>query len=250
LTLAAWPSAAEAQHRFRRSGVRIGVGVGTYWPPYYQRPYWSPYPPYGYRYSPFEVWATLRLQVTPSEAQVFVDGYNAGEVDDYDGIFQRLRVPPGAHEITIYLEGYRTVRRALYLNPDTHQNIKLTMEPLGPGETSEPPPPPSRPAREPQSPGAPMRPAPTEPPQPPPARAPVEYFGAIALTVDPPDAEIYVDGERWTPAAGESRSLIRLREGRHRIEIRKEGYTTFSETVGIFRDTTMTLNVTLKRDGL
>lgn len=75
----------------------------------------------------------------------------------------------------------------------------------------------------------------------------MERFGAIALTVDPPDAEIYVDGARWTPPAGDSRWTLRLPEGRHQIEIRKPGYTTFSETVGVFRDRTMTLNVILKR---
>ncbi len=219
LSLAVWPAKADAQ--------------------------WGRYPRYGYRYAPADSWPAIRLQVTPREAAVFVDGYDAGEVDDFDGMFQRLRLPPGPHEITIYLDGYRTVRRALYLNPDTYQHIRLTLEPLGPGEQSEPPPPPARldPPQDPRR----LAPPPPDPVDPAPAPVPIPRLGVVALTVDPPDAEIYVDGERWAPASGESRWRIRLPEGRHQIEIRKEGFATFSETIGVFRDRTMTLNVTLKR---
>ena len=39
--------------------------------------------------------ASLRIEVKPKEAEVFVDGFYAGIVDDFDGTFQRLNVPPG-----------------------------------------------------------------------------------------------------------------------------------------------------------
>jgi len=35
------------------------------------------------------------------DAQVFVDGYYAGIVDDYDGVFQHLNLEPGTHRIEI-----------------------------------------------------------------------------------------------------------------------------------------------------
>ena len=54
--------------------------------------------------------ATVRTRVTPRDTQVFVDGYSAGPVDDFDGVFQRLQLIPGQHEITLYLPGYRTYR--------------------------------------------------------------------------------------------------------------------------------------------
>ena len=41
----------------------------------------------------------LRLQVTPRHAQVFVDGYYAGTVDDYDGTFQALKLEAGPYHI-------------------------------------------------------------------------------------------------------------------------------------------------------
>ena len=36
----------------------------------------------------------LRLKVKPRDAQVLVDGYFVGTVDDFDGVFQRLDLPP------------------------------------------------------------------------------------------------------------------------------------------------------------
>ena len=49
-----------------------------------------------------------RLEVRPREAQVFIDGYFVGAVDDFDGWAQRLYVAPGEHELAIYLKGHRT----------------------------------------------------------------------------------------------------------------------------------------------
>jgi len=43
----------------------------------------------------------LRLVVEPRDAQVFVDGFYAGMVDDFDGRFQRLKLAAGAHHIEI-----------------------------------------------------------------------------------------------------------------------------------------------------
>ena len=48
----------------------------------------------------------LKLKVTPSNAQVFVDGYFAGEVDEFDGTFQRLPLSAGTHRIEVRADGY------------------------------------------------------------------------------------------------------------------------------------------------
>src|SRR5690242_1834107 len=93
-----------------------------------------PFPPYRYAGS---IDSSVRIEVTPKTAQVFVDGYYAGIVDDFDGAFQRLHVQPGQHEITIYEEGFRTIRQNVYLMPDKTFHIKMKMEPLSPGETAE-----------------------------------------------------------------------------------------------------------------
>jgi len=52
-----------------------------------------PFPPY--RYPNIHADASVRLDVSPRDAEVYVDGYYAGVVDDFDGILQRLRVEPG-----------------------------------------------------------------------------------------------------------------------------------------------------------
>jgi hypothetical protein len=86
-----------------------------YWWSYYHYGYYGPYygPSYGYyggysrRYSDYGYdYGALRLKVKPREAQVYVDGYFAGVVDDYDGIFQKLRLREGGHRIELRAEGY------------------------------------------------------------------------------------------------------------------------------------------------
>ena len=91
------------------------------------------YPIYGGRYDNS---GSVRLQVSPSDAEVFVDGYFAGRVDDFDGVFQRLNIAPGEHEIQVYLAGYRPFTQRFYLQPGKSFNIKHAMEPLGPGEVA------------------------------------------------------------------------------------------------------------------
>jgi hypothetical protein len=49
---------------------------------------------------------SLRLKIKPREAEVYVDGYYVGIVDDFDGIFQRLHVETGSHRIEIRAPGY------------------------------------------------------------------------------------------------------------------------------------------------
>jgi hypothetical protein len=44
---------------------------------------------------------SLRLKVKPEGASVYVDGFSAGVVDDFDGAFQRLKLAPGPHHIEI-----------------------------------------------------------------------------------------------------------------------------------------------------
>jgi len=130
----------------------VVVVGGYYYHPYFYDPWFGPwgpwYPaPYAYGYYPYygPPEADLRLLVKPNKAEVYVDGYFAGIVDEFDGFFQRLHVPPGQHEITLRLEGYLTVHQKLYLPVNTTYKLHYNMEPLRPGETTEPapsPPPP------------------------------------------------------------------------------------------------------------
>ena len=79
--------------------------------------------------------SSVRLQVSPKEAEVYVDGYYAGRVDDFDGALQRLRLEPGGHEITLYLDGYRSVTQKVLLQPNGTFRVRETLQPLVAGDT-------------------------------------------------------------------------------------------------------------------
>jgi hypothetical protein len=90
-----------------------GFGFGGYYGSYYD-PWYSPYD-YGQYYSGD---GSLRLKVKPREATVYADGYYAGRVDDFDGVFQRLHIEPGPHRIEIRMDGYETLEFEVRLLPD------------------------------------------------------------------------------------------------------------------------------------
>ncbi len=273
LLVAGWSVPAEAQARRGRGRAVVVVGGGFYANPFwygypwfgYQYPIGYPYP-YGFRYA--EPDASVRLEVTPREAQVFVDGYYAGVVDDFDGVFQRLHVPPGEHEITLYLDGYRTVHQTVYLSADATFKIHYTMERLQPGDTPEPRPtpkeePPATAGPPPQAPqqGPPPVPGPRRgpagpagrrlPPPPPPHAGPpgggqASAYGTLAIRVQPGNATVLIDGERWEGPQGQERLLVELADGTHRVQIERDGYQTYSTDVTIRRGETTPLNVSLR----
>jgi hypothetical protein len=176
------------------------------------------------------------LQITPRSAQVYVDGQFAGLVDEFDGSFQRLNVEIGRHEIQVYQEGYRTLKREVLFTRGTTVKIEGALQPLAPGDPAEPIPAPApSTAQQYQSPRA-----------APPPRAPEQSgFGTLLVRVNPSDAVILVDGEVWERPAGESRFSIDLAEGPHQVEIRKDGYSPYVRTVDVHRGRAFTLNVSL-----
>ena len=261
------PATADAQIRHSR----VVVVGGYYYSPFFYDPFFSSWYgyPYPYGYYPFfaRPEADVRVLVTPKEAEVYVDGYYAGIVDDFNGVFQRLHVvPPGEHEITLHLQGYRTVTQKLYLAADSTYKLRYTMEKLGPGEVSEPPP--ARPAPPPQEAQTPPQPrmGPRQgvppmgrmpPPQPqgeppgpgqPPGPGAASNFGALVIQTQPAGAEILIDGQRWTGSEGGARLVVQLADGAHRVEIQKEGYRPYSAEVQVHRGETIPLNVSLSPD--
>lgn len=277
-----WPRSADAQRRVGRGSrgvvvVSVGPRYGLYNPWYQWGPY-GPYGPYGGPFGPYGPYggygygrwddqtSSLRLEVKPRESEVFVDGYRAGVVNDFDGVFQRLHVTPGRHEITIFLNGYRTAHQNLYLNVGADQKLHFDLERLAAGEASEPPPLPMAPtggitAGEPRPmPRGPQRPAPPNGPPPPNGPDPRDNpgepvdrgeaqssFGTLSIRAQPGDAQILIDGERWSAPAGQDRIAIELATGRHHIEVRKDGFSSYAEDVLIRRGATLTLNVSLLR---
>jgi hypothetical protein len=185
--------------------------------------------------------ATVRTRVTPRSTQVFVDGYSAGIADNFDGVFQRLQLIPGQHEIAFYLPGYRTYRENVYLNPGSSRDIRHTMAARAAGEVDDPAPVPlvlplvAGRGLPPPGPPGPLSPLANRPGQ----------YGVLALGVQPADARILVDGEEWRSSQPQDRLSLQLGEGRHHLQIEKPGFQTFTGDVDIRIGETSTVNVSL-----
>jgi hypothetical protein len=233
----------------------------SYYRPYYFAPfygsyfypppfYWYPYAQAGYGYRVDG--ASLRVQVTPRDTEVFIDNYYAGTADDFDGLFQRLHVEPGAHDITLYREGYRTVRQRIYIQPTGTFRLRYMMVPLAAGEVAEPRP--AEPPRPPNAPGAPP-PAGAPVPQgayPPPQGAysppgnPAES-ASLSIRVQPAGAEVFIDGERWQGAAADERLIVQVTPGVHHVEARSNGYRTYESDITVRPGEMSTVNISLSR---
>lgn len=206
------------------------------------------YPPYGAYALPT---SDVRLQVSPATTEVYVDGYYAGIADDFDGVFQRLRVAPGPHVVELYLDGHKSHRESAYLAQGSHHKIRHTMVPLGPGEKTDARPVPATPPPDQESTRPPGRrgPFPEGPrgrPFPGPAdTAQTERAGTLSIRVQPANADVLVDGQRWEGPSGQDALVVQLSEGRHRIEVRKDGFEPFSTEVDIRRGETTPVNVSL-----
>jgi uncharacterized membrane protein len=75
-----------------------------------------------------------------------------------------------------------------------------------------------------------------------------DEFGTLSVRVQPADAEIAIDGERWEAPGGE-RMVVQLSAGTHRLEVRKNGYRTYTSTVSVRAGETTTLNISLPSGG-
>ena len=224
------------------------------------------YPP-PYRYA-VTVDASVRIEATPKDAEVYVDGFYAGIVDDFDGVFQRLNIEPGQHEIVLYLEGYHAVHQRVYLMPNKTFHMKERLERLAAGEAGE-----ARPAPLPQAVQVGPQGLPEGQPRPlpgggpgrggrrgplPPTNRPQDGPGAggppsaqtaagtLTIQLQPADADILIDGQPWPAAQRGERFVVDVAEGRHTVQVRKPGYVGFLTEVDVRRGETTPLNISLR----
>lgn len=217
----------------------LDARLSFYYHPYfgfYYGPYYGPFYPYSGPY----VWparyqsGAIRTRVQPRETEVYVNGYYAGLVDDFDGVFQRLYLPAGEYQIELRLAGHVPFSQRVFIRPGATLDVTHTMLRLPAGQTDAlPPPPVAVPAIEPDP-----QPGTTQPASP---------YGILALRVTPPDAQVTVDGEAWAAIAGLPEVVIHLPAGWHDLQVRKEGYQPFSTRLQLTQGQTTRLGVTLTR---
>jgi hypothetical protein len=263
-----WTSSADAQIIIAgRVPVRRAF-VGVYGDPFLFDPWWGgyeqwgPYPyPYPYPFRYRDPGAAVRLEVTPKQAEVYVDGYYAGVVDDFNGHFQHLNLTPGGHHIDVRAPGFQPLAFDTYIQPDhTHtegapadtvagasrsRRIRLrAMLPRRPARAATA----SRvhAAHAPRSGAMPrVQPSPQNAPDMPPQGSAAGY-GTVSIRVQPSDAEILIDGQPWRGPATNDRLIVDVAEGRHSVDIRKSGYVGYVTEVQVRRGETTPLNVSLR----
>jgi hypothetical protein len=122
-------------------GYYPGVALGFYYGyPWYAGPYAYGYgyprygypaygyPGYGYGYGyggyyggfpgyAVRAYGGVRIDVPQRDAEVYVDGYYSGVVDDFDGTFQQLNLEPGPHRIEVRAEGFEPVSFDVNVEP-------------------------------------------------------------------------------------------------------------------------------------
>jgi hypothetical protein len=113
-----------------------GFGLG-----FYYDPFWWGFDPwyggYGYGYgggyssgqASAQSTGEIKLKVKPKQAEVYVDGYFVGIVDDFDGAFQHLNVRAGQpHRIEIRRPGFETLSFEVNVEPGQTISYRGEME--------------------------------------------------------------------------------------------------------------------------
>ena len=257
-------------------GAYYGLGWGYGWSPYFSASW------YGYPYGSYGIGVgysggyggggdsdhsdhysddgegSVSLKVQPNEAKVYVDGYYAGTVDDFDGMFQRLRISPGRHDIALKLDGFHTQTFKVYVPIDQTLKLQHKMVPGTGDDVSQLVGRPEDIARyeqqqsrqqamgryqQQQQPPPPQQPRAARPPQE--GNEEDDAFrydnerasdqrgerGLVRLDVRPADASVYVDGAfRGT---GRELRQLRLTPGRHQVEVVRPGYRTIAREVDV-----------------
>jgi hypothetical protein len=215
----------------------VSLHRGFYYHPYfgfYFGPYYGPYYPHPGPVFRSAHFGALRTRVRPVETEVWVNGYYAGVVDDFDGVFQRLSLPAGEHEIEFHLSGYRTFRQKLYLQPGDTRDIRHDMQRLAGTDLNTAPMTPRELPEEWTSGGEALE-----------GDLPASPFGVLGLRIEPADAEIVIDGEVWLGTNRRTELVIHAPAGWHQIEVRKAGYQPFRTEVELSEGTRVRLNVRL-----
>ena len=114
-----------------------GYGYGYHGHGYYGHGYgaydYGGYGPHGYG-AYLSNYGDVRIEVDPKslrdEAEVYVNESHVGDVDDFDGFFQRLSLTPGEYDIEIRLDGYQTLKTRIFVRRGSTYKIREALMPI------------------------------------------------------------------------------------------------------------------------
>ena len=108
----------------------LGYSYSPWGSPYYAGPGYYPYygGGYGYQYADYDT-GSVKIKVKPRDAEVYVDNYFAGHVDDFDGVFQSLKVESGGHRIEVRKPGFETLQFDVHVQPSRSVTYRGEMKP-------------------------------------------------------------------------------------------------------------------------
>ena len=116
--------------------------------------------------------SAIDVNIRPINAEISLDGVVMGTADDFDGFPEFLVVEPGSHRVRARCEGYKTYEVTVNLGPGQQVNLNKRME--AGSDAVEPTPQPVVAAQEPV--------------------VESEDYIRLVLTLDNPQASVYVDG--------------------------------------------------------
>lgn len=90
--------------------------------------------PYGYGYSGYSgrPYGGVRIDLPQRDAEVYVDGYFTGTVDNFDGVLQQANIEAGPHRIEIREPGFETISFDVNVEPGRTITYRASMRPLRP----------------------------------------------------------------------------------------------------------------------
>jgi hypothetical protein len=113
-----------------------------YWAPYGYSPFFyggawgggwgGPYGPYGYGFYGYggNPYGGVRLDLPNRDAEVFVDGYFVGTVDNFDGRLQQANLEAGPHRIEVRREGFEPIAFDVNVQPGRTITYRANMRAL------------------------------------------------------------------------------------------------------------------------
>jgi hypothetical protein len=255
---------------------------GYYWWNSFYSPWWAYSVPHvyvsGYSDRGGDGLGALDLDVSPENAEVYIDGELVGTADDYDGWPSYLWLENGTYDVVFYHQGYRTLAQQITVRSGSLADIEDEMErgdavrpeDLGPktherrdarlAEEAEKQA--AAEARESSGDGdwrdrirtERRQRVPVPPPAPPAEEDEVDRDlrgepGHVSLAIEPSDAAVYLDGRFLGTADRLSRhdGPLLVDAGDHEIEVVRPGYGSRKMQFSVKAGESVELDISLNR---